>query len=157
MNYLKEKPKLVLWMRIGNQLATGSVYLCYPVLLTWCFIYRKEMFLKAVLVPGISFVLVSIIRKMINRQRPYTAYQTPSAIYKEVEGNSFPSRHIFSVFVIAGTWAAVYPSMVPAYILYGIGVILSVIRVISGVHYVSDTVAGAILGILASFIGFSLG
>ena len=157
MNYLKEKPKLVLWMRIINQLATASVYLCYPVLLIWCFIYRKDMLIKAVLVPGVSFLLVSIFRALINRPRPYMAYGTPSAIHKEVEGNSFPSRHIFSVFVIAGTWAAVYPTMVPAYILYGIGVILSVVRVLSGVHYVSDVLAGALLGILASFIGFSLG
>lgn len=156
MNYLKEKPRLVLWMHILNQIATASVYLCYPNLLIWCFLHRKEMLVKAILVPGISFILISLFRKWINRPRPYTQYETPSAIFKEVEGNSFPSRHIFSVFVIAGTWAAVYPSMVPAYALCGIGIVLAIVRVVSGVHYISDVVAGAVLGLLAAYIGFSL-
>ena len=156
MNYLKERPKLVLWMHILNQIATGSVYLCYPNLLIWCYLNRKEMLVKAILVPGISFILISLFRKWINRPRPYTEYETPSAIYKEVKGNSFPSRHIFSVFVIAGTWAAIYPNMVPALALCAIGIVLAIVRVVSGVHYISDVVAGALLGLLAAFIGFSL-
>jgi membrane-associated phospholipid phosphatase len=40
--------------------------------------------------------------------------------------------------------------------LFAAGVILGLIRILIGVHYVSDVVVGAFVGILAGFIGFGL-
>ena len=74
-----------------------------------------------------------------------------------LEGSTFflralPSRHVFSVFIIAATIFYVHPS---AGILLGLlGVVLAVLRVIGGVHEPRDVIAGALAGILCGVLGY---
>ena len=75
-----------------------------------------------------------------------------AAIEKDTAGKSFPSRHVFSVFIIAATIFYVHPS---AGILLGLlGVVLAVLRVIGGVHEPRDVIAGALAGILCGVLGY---
>ena len=71
---------------------------------------------------------------------------------KDTKGKSFPSRHVFSVFVIAVTVFVRNP--VAGCILAMIGIMIAVIRVIGGVHTVWDVTAGAAVGILSGVIGY---
>lgn len=151
---MKEKSVLIL-----NGVLTKAVYLLYPLLLIYLAVNhltdKAPGFVPAVLVPGISFVLVSIFRSKINAPRPY---ETPGAaapiIKKDAPGKSFPSRHVFSIFVIAVTVFWVWPA--PG-ILVGIaGVILAWCRVAGGVHFPRDVIAGALIGIGCGVIGFYL-
>ena len=71
---------------------------------------------------------------------------------KDAPGKSFPSRHVFSIFVIAVTVFWVWP--LPG-ILVGIaGAILSWCRVAGGVHFPRDVIAGALIGIGCGVIGY---
>lgn len=144
-------------IRILNSVLTKAVYLLYPLLLFYLAVShltdKSPGLIPAVLVPGISFVLVSIFRGKINAPRPY---EMPGAaapiIQKDAPGKSFPSRHVFSIFVIAVTVFWVWP--VPG-ILVGIaGVILSWCRVAGGVHFPRDVIWGALIGIGCGVIGY---
>ena len=75
----------------------------YPLYLISLLLKRDTLLPQAVLVPAVSFVVVTLFRKIVNEPRPYEKYDLPPVIDKDAGGKSFPSRHVFSVFVIAVT------------------------------------------------------
>ena len=145
---------------LANKVITDAVYVAYPCLLAWLGYAAATgaagaagMLLRAALVPGISFVLVTVLRKVINAPRPYEVFDVAPVIPKDTRGNSFPSRHAFSIFVIAVTFCACCPLAWVGPVMLVAGVLLAVIRVVSGVHFPCDVVVGALLGMLAGFVG----
>lgn len=139
---------------LTDLILTRTVYFIYPALLIYLVIKKDPALLQALLVPGISFILLSIFRARLNAPRPYEVSGTEPIIKRKGTGKSFPSRHAFSVFVIAVTVFYFWPA---AGILTGIaGAVLATVRVLGGVHYVRDVVAGAAIGIGCGLIGFYL-
>ena len=100
----------------------------YPLYLISLLLKRDTLLPQAVLVPAVSFVVVTLFRKIVNEPRPYEKYDLPPVIDKDAGGKSFPSRHVFSVFVIAVTVFVRNP--VAGCILAMIGIMIAVIRVI---------------------------
>ncbi len=137
-----------------NKLYTSIVYLIYHLFLFKLGFDRDIRFWKLLLVPGISFVFLSIFRKLINLPRPYELLDIDPIIYKDTKGKSFPSRHVFSAFVIAMT--LYYISKAIGIFLIFLGMIISIIRVVGGVHFPRDVLAGAIIGIFSGIIGWNL-
>lgn len=151
-NVLRKNPKRICLAKFLNRLLTGFVFLLYPVFLLLLFIQKHPFFLRAILVPAISFMAVSIFRKVINVPRPYEKFDTPPVLEKDTPGKSFPSRHVFSVFIIAMT--VFYLHSDAGILLFVIGVGLAVIRVIGGVHEPRDVIAGALIGIGCGALGY---
>lgn len=63
-----------------------------------------------------------------------------------------PSRHVFSAFIIG--MAYLYVSIPMGIVIMMIGVLLATVRVIAGVHFPKDVIAGAAIGIILGIIGF---
>ena len=103
---------------------------------------------------GVPFAALSAARRRINAPRPYEVYGLEPLIPKKSRGESFPSRHVFSIFVIAGSLLYVRPPLGTA--LLALGVLLAAVRVVSGMHFLKDVLAGAIIGVISAVIGFSL-
>jgi membrane-associated phospholipid phosphatase len=151
---MKAKTILIL-----NSVLTKAVYALYPLLLIYLAVYhltdKEPGFVPALLVPGISFVLVSIFRNWYDAPRPYEIPGAkPPLIKKDAPGKSFPSRHIFSIFVIAVTFFWVWP--VPGILIGIAGVLLAWSRVAGGVHFPRDVIAGALIGVFSGVIGYYL-
>ena len=139
-------------LNIINKVLTYICYILYPVLLLYLIILWDPRFWKALLVPAIAFVLLSVIRKKLNRPRPYQILDINPLTHKDTKGKSMPSRHVFCVFMIAMTWLWIIPWM--GIILLIIGIVMAIIRVIGGVHFPKDVAVGAAVGILAGIIGY---
>lgn len=107
--------------------------------------------IRILLVPAVTFFVCTIFRKIINEQRPYENMNIHPLIQKDKKGQSFPSRHMVSVGVIA--MAAMYVDKVFGMIMVGIGIMIGIIRPIAGVHYIRDVIAGFAMGILCGIIG----
>lgn len=135
-----------------NLVLTYGCYAAYPLLLAALAVQRDRQFWRALLVPGISFVLLSLMRRLINAPRPYEALDIDPLIHKDTHGKSLPSRHVFSMFVIAMTFLWLLPPV--GILLLICGAVLAAVRVIGGVHYPRDVIVGAAVGILAGIIGF---
>ena len=136
----------------ANQVLTGLIYCVYPLYVVVLFLEKNPLLLRSVLVPAVSFGLLTVVRRMINAPRPYEKFDMPPIIEKDTKGKSFPSRHVFSVFIIAFT---IFVSHTGAGIMIAlIGVAIAVIRVIGGVHEPRDVIAGAMAGIVAGIAGF---
>lgn len=107
--------------------------------------------LEILLITGVPFLAVSVMRKMINAPRPYELLEFYEKKPKDKKGSSFPSRHVFSVFVIA---TVIVPTNIALGIgLFALGAALGLIRVILGVHFIRDVVAGALIGVISGAVG----
>lgn len=104
------------------------------------------------LVPGIAFVLLSFFRDKYNAPRPYETLDIDPLIRKNTKGHSFPSRHVFSFAVIACAFWYVNP-VIGAISMCG-AVLMALIRVLGGVHFPRDVIAGLAAGIGAGILGF---
>lgn len=154
----RDNPEMAKGIHIVNRVCTGMMYLAYPVLLC-CLFYSKTSnstyhFYKALLVPAIGFLLLSIFRHIINRPRPYETFQVPPAIKKETKGHSFPSRHVFSATMIAMSYLVYFPWNWVGILFLLVAILLGAVRVLSGVHYVSDVVVGMLVAIAMAVVGY---
>lgn len=117
-----------------------SLYICL-------FIYNHNSFFCCIIslvVPLTGFVFVSIFRALTREERPYEKYNFEPVIPKDTKKHSFPSRHVFSAAVIAGTWIVFFPAVGAG--LIAITALIAILRVICGLHYIHDVVAGGLMG-----------
>ena len=106
---------------------------------------------EILLITGVPFLAVSVMRKIINAPRPYELLEFYEKKPKDKKGSSFPSRHVFSVFVIA---TVIVPTNIALGIgLFVLGAALASIRVVLGVHFIRDVVAGALIGVVSGAVG----
>ena len=100
--------------------------------------------LLAVLVMGIKFI--------VRRQRPVGEW---GGIYRNTDPHSFPSGHAARAFLIAMIGTALGPAWL-GILLWVWAPLVALARVAMGVHYLSDVIAGAVLGILIALIGITI-
>ena len=107
----------------------------------------------ALVVPASAFVVGTLVRKLIDRPRPYTALGFTPLFPKDKTGQSMPSRHCFSAAAIAGTAWYVLPPL--GAVLAVLGVLIAISRVVTGVHYISDVLAGLAFGSVFAVLGWN--
>ena len=135
-----------------NHVLTALVFCVYPLYLFMLFADKDPWLWRAILVPAVSFVGLSIVRKIINAPRPYEKFDMPPVLEKDTKGKAFPSRHGFSVFIIAMTIFYEHPGT--GVMLGIIGLLLGIVRVLVGVHEPKDIAAGALAGIVCGIVGY---
>lgn len=94
-------------------------------------------------------VITNIIRWILPRMRPFIENQVNLLISKNPQESSFPSGHAAFYFAIA---TVVYFYNKKLGILFFIAsFIMGVARVFSGVHWPSDIIGGALVGMLSAW------
>ncbi len=122
--------------------------LIYMALLIYCLIQGLyHQLFNAVLTPAITFIVVTIVRRLINAPRPYKVYPIKPLIEKNKAGESFPSRHTLSITIIA--MAGLYIWWPAGVVLWVMSVCMGISRVVAGVHFPKDVLAAAIISIVA--------
>ena len=109
---------------------------------------------RAILVPGLVFVGGTLLRAKLNFSRPYEQPGFTPLVEKETKGRSFPSRHALSAAVLAAAWLYFYP--VVGGIMIAVTLAICVLRVLAGVHFPRDVLAGAVLGFSLGIAGMWL-
>lgn len=120
----------------------------YMALLAYCLIEGfYYQFFNAVLTPAITFIVVTMVRRLINAPRPYKVYSIEPLIAKKKEGESFPSRHTLSITIIA--MVGLYVWWPAGVVLWIMSVFMGISRIVAGVHFPKDVLAAAIISIIA--------
>jgi undecaprenyl-diphosphatase len=129
------------WLSIGlSRIGTvGAVWIAIALVLAVA--WRRPWVLVGVAVAvGIADLLVELIKAVVPRHRPFEHQLGPSE-----RTHSFPSGHAATAFAGATMLAAYLPRYrVPLYVL---AVLIALSRLYNGVHYPTDVIAGAVLGI----------
>ena len=94
------------------------------------------------------FLIVEPLKWLIQRKRPYEVGRAITLIGNPL-GSAFPSGHAAFFFSLAAT-AFFYDEIWGSIFLLG-ALIVSISRVIAGVHWKTDIIVGALIGIAASF------
>ena len=132
----------------------GPVYL-YVAVLFLLLDSQGETLLNSLLAAYlIELPLYFVLKNMVRRQRPCHALADGIAIFEPADKFSLPSGHTAAAFVMATSIYFVYPALFYFAILWAIGVGLS--RIVLGVHYPLDIIAGAILGTLSVLLSQQL-
>lgn len=146
----REREKMVFYI---SKLTPYLIFLIYIVFIIMMFLKKDVKTINFILVPAYTLVIVTIIRDVINRPRPYqTLHIEP--IFTHKNGHSFPSRHTASAFVIASS--ILYINIYVGIIMFIFAFVMGLSRIMAGVHYPSDVFFGMILGIIGGIVLFIL-
>lgn len=119
-------------------------FVIYPCLLIYLFSIQSALLWESIWKPLGAFLLVTIFRKIVNRPRPYDQINIKPLIGHK-HGESFPSRHTVSAFIIAFVCLPVHLYLGVFSIV--IVTIMSICRILAGVHYISDVVVSVIIAL----------
>lgn len=124
------------------------------LIILWFFSNSTWRRWEVVEIIGISALaaLVMSIKFLVRRKRPEGEW---GGIYRNTDPHSFPSGHAARAFLIAVVAAALAPAWL-GILLWIWAPLVSIARVAMGVHYLSDVVAGAALGIVVGLIGLQI-
>lgn len=107
-----------------------------------------------VAVSAVPFILVSALRAVISAPRPYEVYDLESIGLtrpRHKGGNSFPSRHVFSAFLVGTLILPDVPAL--GAVVLVLGVYIAAYRVLVGAHFIRDAVVGAAIGVATGVAG----
>ena len=141
---LRGRPGVVRALNIVNHGIVVVFYAAYALLLGWACVSDPWKLAPLVGVTAVGFAAVSFFRRRFNAPRPYECCSIAPLIARDGAGKSFPSRHAFSAFAIAASWFVANAPV--AVVLLVAAVVLAVCRVLGGVHFPRDVVAGAFIG-----------
>ena len=108
----------------------------------------KVLAVKLVVAIGITAVIAQTLKWLIRRRRPEGEW---GAIYRMTDPHSFPSGHAARMAMLVVLALALGP------VWFGVLLILwaplvALARVAMGVHYLSDIVGGAVLGVVIGLL-----
>jgi undecaprenyl-diphosphatase len=127
-----------------------SWFIEIALLIIWLFTLDKIHTVVALMAGAVAIlaVLVLGIKFLIRRPRPEGEW---GAIYRNADPHSFPSGHAARVAMLA---VLAYSNLCPALgiILLVWGFLVCLARIWMGVHYLSDILAGIVLGVLFGWL-----
>ena len=149
----------------NRKLSSFLSFFCHAISLTIAIFFflvigiqiYREQYLAAIMLSlssAVGFVLVTLLRRLINAPRPYELYSFYEVLPKKKSGKSFPSRHAYSAFAIATLSFSV--SLPLGIALTVLAFLMCASRVLTGIHFIRDVAAGGLIGVLSSVIGLIL-
>jgi len=132
------------WLFVGlSWIGTfGLVWIAIALLLALLW-RRPSVFVTVVAADAAADVLAELGKVIVHRQRPFEHQLGPPT-----SSYSFPSGHAATSFACATVLSAFAPRRRVAFFLLATLIALS--RLYNGVHYPTDVVAGALLGVLVA-------
>lgn len=148
------RPRLVRTLGIFSRLSSLCVAVIYSATLAITFWQDGIYAARLAAVALAPFVIVTVVRHLIDRPRPYEVYDLSAYTGERVghrEGHSFPSRHVFSAAVI-GT-SLCFVSLPLGILVLVLGVCMGACRVLLAIHHLSDVICGGLIGIISGVVG----
>jgi undecaprenyl-diphosphatase len=137
------------WFRLWMIAATrgGDGWLWYAMGLVVTLVGGSERFQAlgaATLAVGLGIALFLRLKRAFGRKRPCALEPHCWATLLPPDQFSFPSGHTITAFSVTVSLGMYYPMMLPGLFFCAASVALS--RILLGMHFLSDVIAGAVLG-----------
>ena len=140
---------------VVSRLGDGLVW--YSLLLSLPLIYgtpavRPALCMAATGILGVA--LYKWLKLVIVRERPFITHLGISLGTAPLDRYSFPSGH--TLHAVSFSWQAIAAFPELAWILVPLSILIAASRVVLGLHYPTDVLAGAAIGFALATIGCSL-
>ena len=116
--------------------------------------YGMNLVESALMAFAIELPVYLLVKNSIKRNRPHDAIQGFKAFLKPSDKFSFPSGHTAGAFLMATLISHYYPDFAPFAFL--MAVLIGCSRVLLGVHFPTDILAGMILGVSTAMISLNI-
>lgn len=141
--------------RLVSRLGDGPSYAVLGILLALFEVQHGRSFLAAALLAFLLELPVYLLLKnAIRRPRPADAMDSLSAFIQPSDKFSFPSGHTAGAFLMATLLTVYYPACAP--VVFPLAALVGLSRVMLGVHFPTDIVAGATLGVSCAVLSLYL-
>ena len=149
-------PRWVLrWMVFSTRAGDGWLwYFVAFVILLYGGRLRYLSITAAALGAVASILTFQLLKKRIGRRRPCAMGLHKWVALLPPDQFSFPSGHTMTAFAVSVPLICYYPAFLAALLLCALCIAAS--RVILGMHFLSDVVAGAVIGGLLGYLGYAL-
>jgi len=133
-------------------------FLIWSIFLIYAYFFTKDYFLVFLFSGGFnqSFILYAFIRhRVVKRNRPFITLKEYGIISHDsliAENKSFPSGHVTFFLFFGFMIAFYYNSWMLLFVFFVLDIIMAVTRLILGVHFPSDVLAGFGFGILFALL-----
>lgn len=132
---------------LGN---SGFIWIVISIVMICIKKYRKTGMLCLLALLLTTVMGEGIIKHLVQRQRPYSHFNSLNLLISEPVTYSFPSGHTGSSFAAATVLSCRMPKLTPWVFLFAILIAFS--RLYLMVHYPTDVLAGALLGTLSAMV-----
>jgi undecaprenyl-diphosphatase len=137
--------------RLGDGLAWYALILVLPL------IYGRPAVKPAIvmaLTGALGVLVYALLKRMFVRERPFITHAAIDRGAAPLDRYSFPSGH--TLHAVSFTWQACAHFPEAAWVLVPLAALIAGSRVVLGLHYPSDVVAGAAIGAALAVLGTSL-
>jgi len=133
------------WMLAASRAGDGWLWWCCGLaVLASNDVARYEAILAAALGVLIGTLIFKVLKRAVGRKRPCAIQPHCWATLLPPDQFSFPSGHSIAAFAVAISLGAFYPPALPVLVFCASSVAVS--RVVLGMHFLSDVIAGSALG-----------
>jgi undecaprenyl-diphosphatase len=145
------------WVRLYVLSATrgGDGYLWYAMGLAIALLggrTRFEAMGAAGLASALSILLFLGLKRLTGRRRPCQIEPHCWATLLPPDQFSFPSGHTMTAFAVAIPLSLFYPTLTIGLLFCALSIAMS--RILLGMHFLSDVVAGALIGTGLGYLGY---
>jgi undecaprenyl-diphosphatase len=141
----------VAWLRLASRAGDGGAWLGVAALLACGGDESRQLLLAGGLAAAVNNLCLVTAKRLVRRPRPVRLRGCGPA---PPDPWSFPSGHSANAFMTCTLLGLAWPWLAPVWGALALSVAAS--RVVFGLHYPSDVVAGAGLGSISAVLGSSL-
>jgi undecaprenyl-diphosphatase len=142
-------------MRAASRLGDGMIW--YLLMVALPIIYGAQALRSVAIMAATGFtglLIYKALKKSLQRERPFIRHPGITLAMPPLDRYSFPSGH--TLHAVCFTWQAVAHFPALAWLLVPLTALIAASRVVLGLHYPSDVIAGAALGAALGCIGVAL-
>lgn len=141
--------------QVASRLGDGIVW--YVLILALPVLHGREAVRPAVfmaLTGCAGVVIYKALKHVLVRERPFITHSTIDRAMAPLDRYSFPSGHTLHAVCFTVQMTAHYPSL--GWVLIPLTLTIAGSRVVLGLHYPTDVLAGAAIGLSLGLLGLSL-
>ena len=147
------------WLRLWMMAATrgGDGWLWYAMGLLVALLVGSDRYralAAAAVAVALGIALFLKLKRAFGRRRPCALEPHCWATLLPPDQFSFPSGHTITAFAMASSLGVYYPALLPGLLFCAASIALS--RILLGMHFLSDVIAGALLGAALGYTSASL-
>ena len=131
--------------RVASRLGDGVIWYAMLAILPLLYGHSAIRPVVVMAVTGVVGVLLyKVLKKVCVRERPFITHSSISLAMAPLDRYSFPSGH--TLHAVAFAWQAIVAFPELSWVLVPLASLIAMSRVVLGLHYPTDVLAGAAIG-----------